>query len=77
MQDKPFCILTLSIKCSLNFVSYPIFINFLYKSCPTCNKTTKLWQDLAKMINESENADIGIAEVDCTIETELCQGKLN
>ena len=36
-----------------------------------------LWQDLAKMINESENADIGIAEVDCTIETELCQGRIN
>ena len=47
------------------------------KSCPECNKLSRLWEELAKEVNSSEMQNVGIGKANCDTESELCEGSRN
>ena len=49
----------------------------MYSRCTNCDTLIHTWEDLAKTLNETEDDAIVIAKVDCSVETNLCTGRLH
>jgi Thioredoxin. len=49
------------------------YIQILYASrCGHCKNLHPIWEELADMLNDSEDSRVTIGQVDCTVEKQLC-----
>ena len=48
----------------------------MYFSCTNCDKLIEVWKDLAITLNKTEDEVVAIAKVDCSVEEDLCTGRV-